>query len=236
MGMLVAFKGTLIDRGRGTGAKRIMDAHPKRGEFIRRLTGWEQVEPGTLTLDHAVPLPLPALRDVSPLGEEPDDLLLNLNASDAQIAKKRGSPIIDPFFKGPISTALINFSDRPRRIDVGDRFFRVAFFKHSDVSAFHTVDESLKRGEYIKSLEAASFADFSPSFLNIPTFDDDYYRKKFWAIVFIGITKNLKVSIPLFIIASLVLWFLVHLGFDTFLGEKLTWLGGLWKKIKDVSP
>ncbi len=92
MGMLVAFKGTLIDRGRGTGAKRIMDAHPKRGEFIQRLTGWEQVEPGTLTLDHAVPLPLPALRDVSPLGEEPDDLLLNLNASDAQIAKKRGSP------------------------------------------------------------------------------------------------------------------------------------------------
>ena len=90
--MLVAFKGTLIDRGSGTGAKRIMDAHPERGEFIRRLTGWEQVEPGTLTLDHAVPLPLPALRDVSPLGEEPDDLLLNLKASDAQIAKKRGPP------------------------------------------------------------------------------------------------------------------------------------------------
>jgi hypothetical protein len=46
----VAFRATLIDRGGGTGAKRIMITHPERGEFIRRLTGWEFVEPGTLTL------------------------------------------------------------------------------------------------------------------------------------------------------------------------------------------
>jgi hypothetical protein len=56
----ITFRATLIDRGRGTGAKRIMNAHPERGEFIRRLTGWERVEPGTLTL--------------SPLGEESNDL------------------------------------------------------------------------------------------------------------------------------------------------------------------
>ena len=42
--------------------------------------------------------------------------------------------IIDPFFQGPISTALINFSDRPRRISVGDKFFRIAFFEHDDVT------------------------------------------------------------------------------------------------------
>lgn len=36
--------------------------------------------------------------------------------------------IIDPLFHGPISTALINFSDRPRRIDVGDKFFESHFF------------------------------------------------------------------------------------------------------------
>jgi deoxycytidine triphosphate deaminase len=55
--------------------------------------------------------------------------------------------IIDSFFRGPISTALINFSDRPRRIDVGDRFFRVAFLEHDDVTAHHARDESLERGE-----------------------------------------------------------------------------------------
>jgi hypothetical protein len=90
--MSVIFKGTLIDRGKGTGAKRIMSAHPERGEFIRRLTGWERVEPGTLTLNDAVPLPLPALGNVSPLGEESNDLLLNLSASDARIAGMRGPP------------------------------------------------------------------------------------------------------------------------------------------------
>src|SRR5258707_9683669 len=88
----VVFKGTLIDRGKGTGAKRIMNAHPERGEYIRRLTGWERVEPGTLTLDHATPLPLSALRNLSPLGEEPEGLLLNLSVSDGRIAGMRGPP------------------------------------------------------------------------------------------------------------------------------------------------
>jgi hypothetical protein len=106
---------------------------PKRGEFIRRLTGWEQVEPGTLTLDHAVPLPLPALRDVSPLGEESDDLLLNLNASDAQIATKRGSPK----YYGAVASARsgrrrVVLSQQPRpavghRLEIiGDVFLRTA--------------------------------------------------------------------------------------------------------------
>jgi hypothetical protein len=88
----LVLKGTLIDRGKGTGAKRIMNAHPERGEFIRRFTGWERVEPGTLTLDHAVPLPLPAVSDFFPLGEEPGDLLSNLSAPDARIAGMRGPP------------------------------------------------------------------------------------------------------------------------------------------------
>jgi hypothetical protein len=92
MSAVVIFKGTLIDRGRGRGAKRIMEAHPERGEFIRLLTGWQRVEPGTLTIDNAVPFPLPALKDVSPLGEEPNQLLRNLNAQDARISAMRGPP------------------------------------------------------------------------------------------------------------------------------------------------
>jgi hypothetical protein len=34
--MLVAFTGTLIDRGSGTCANRVMDDRPERGEFIKR--------------------------------------------------------------------------------------------------------------------------------------------------------------------------------------------------------
>jgi deoxycytidine triphosphate deaminase len=59
--------------------------------------------------------------------------------------------IIDPLFEGPISTALINFSDRPRRIDVGDKFFRVAFFEHDDVSEHHLVEENTNRKEYLRT-------------------------------------------------------------------------------------
>lgn len=111
----VQFKATLIDRGRGTGAKRIMEAHPERAEFIRRLTGWERVEAGTLTLDHAVPLPLPALSGASPLGVEPDGLLLNLNASDAKIAELRGPP---KYYGGVASSRIFScrvvLSQQPR--------------------------------------------------------------------------------------------------------------------------
>ena len=102
--------------------------------------------------------------------------------------------IIDPFFRGPISTALINFSDRPRPIHVGDKFFRVVFLEHTDVTAHQPPDESLEHVQYIRDLEAVSYSDFAPSFLNIPTFDDKYYEKKFWTImIFLGIIKTKSV-------------------------------------------
>jgi len=140
--------------------------------------------------------------------------------------------IIDPFFRGPISTALINFSDRPRRIEVGEKFFRIAFFEHDDVTAYHAHDENVVRGEYLKHLENVSFSDFSPSFLNIPTFDDEYYQKKFGSILYFGITKNKWISIPLIIVAVLVFWYLLDLGFGTFLEAKWTWIAEMYKKIK----
>jgi deoxycytidine triphosphate deaminase len=98
--------------------------------------------------------------------------------------------IIDPFFHGPISTALINFSDRPRRIEVGDKFFRVALFEHDDVQSQHLRDENLTRADYTKYLEDVSYAEYSPSFLNIPQYDDDFYAKKFWAIIFRGLLSR----------------------------------------------
>jgi deoxycytidine triphosphate deaminase len=145
--------------------------------------------------------------------------------------------IIDPFFQGPISTALINFSDKPRPIMLGDKFFRVAFFEHSDVSDYHTQDENVEHGTYISDLEKVSFSDFAPSFLNIPSFDDKYYEKKLWSILFNGIRKNPKISIPIFVVMGLVYWYyFFDLGFAAFLGAKLVLIGDWLKKIKDVIP
>jgi deoxycytidine triphosphate deaminase len=133
--------------------------------------------------------------------------------------------IIDPLYRGPVSTALINFSDRPRRIAVGDRFFRVAFFKHDDVTAYHKHDESIDRPTYLKNLEQTSYSDFSPSFLNIPAFDDEYYTKKFWSVMFYGFIRNKSVWIPVTLLLGITFWYLFHLGLGDFLGEKTIWIG-----------
>lgn len=140
--------------------------------------------------------------------------------------------IIDPFFPGPISTALINFSDRARRIDLGDKFFRIAFLDHADVTAYHNPDENTERASYVRQLQEASYADFSPSFLNIPSFDDDYYTKKFWSVLWRGITNNKTVSIPLLIFIFVVGWFLVHLGFIDFLADRWIKVGEIVKRYK----
>lgn len=128
--------------------------------------------------------------------------------------------IVDPMFKGPISTALINFSDRPRRIDLGDKFFRVVFFEHNDVSKFHYRDENTVRAEYIKDIEKSSYADFSKNFLNVPEFNDKFYYDKFYNILFHGIFSQKKVFIPLFIVLFVFVWFLIDLGLMSFFKEK----------------
>ena len=59
--------------------------------------------------------------------------------------------IIDPLFSGPISTALLNFSDRPVEIHVGQKFFRVLFLEHDDVADFSPEkDESVEHQEYVR--------------------------------------------------------------------------------------
>ena len=56
--------------------------------------------------------------------------------------------IIDPFFKGPISTALINFSDRPREIRVGDKFFRVQLGPFADIKEAEAMRSRLVNDGY----------------------------------------------------------------------------------------
>ncbi len=137
--------------------------------------------------------------------------------------------IIDPMFTGPISTALINFSDRPRQIRIGSKFFRLIFSEHENVSDFHIEDESINFGDYIRELKEKSYADFAPSFLNIPSFDDKYYTDKFWSIIWYGIWNNKSISLPLIVFFIILLWFQVEQGFLIFLTNKFSALGDLKK-------
>ncbi len=140
--------------------------------------------------------------------------------------------IIDPVFKGPISTALINFSDIPRRVEVGQKFFRIAFFEHEDVSNYHQKDENTDSENYLKHLIDVSYSEFSPSFLNIPNFDDEYYYHRFWKILRKGIFEKKLISAPLTLFTILLLWFLVDQGFDDFVIQKWILAGDIISKFK----
>ena len=86
---VVTFQGTLIDRSKGKpglrapSSKDLMKKVPAWPDFIRSITRWDRVEPGTLTLDHVQPLPGPALGSVESLGVEPHDIF---NEYDAKYA------------------------------------------------------------------------------------------------------------------------------------------------------
>jgi hypothetical protein len=137
--------------------------------------------------------------------------------------------IIDPLFCGPISTALINFSDRPRRIQIGDKFFRLLFFEHDGILDFHSEEESINRDIYLKELRTKSYADFAPSFLNIPSFDDKYYADKFWSIIWDGIWAKKTLSFVIFAGLIIFIWFQVSLRLDKFLAGKFDLIWSLFK-------
>ena len=85
--------------------------------------------------------------------------------------------IVDPFFNGPISTVLLNFSRRSVEIERGDKFFRILFFEHDDVTDTHDDDESVLREKYRKDITSWALNDYSQSFLDIPVFDNEFYAK-----------------------------------------------------------
>jgi deoxycytidine triphosphate deaminase len=114
--------------------------------------------------------------------------------------------VIDPFFKGPISTALINFSDVPRELKVGTPFFRVVFLGHDDVTEFHRREESRDKKQYLEHLERQSLAaDFPQNFLNIPNFDEEHYAGVFSKMLWAWIKNYKKTSfiVGLFLAALL---------------------------------
>ena len=143
--------------------------------------------------------------------------------------------IIDPHFQGPISTALINFSDVRREIRVGEAFFRVVFIEHEDVSVHRPErSESRQRDEYLRHLEQTSLEnDFPQNFLAVPKLTDEYYGDVFGRMVWGWLKRNWKKSVAISVVVVVFLWFQFHLGMWDFMTEKFQWL----KKLKtDSSP
>lgn len=81
--------------------------------------------------------------------------------------------IVDPGYKGPLSTAVINFSGQTFSINKGDNFFRTAFFEHQIESEDKT---EVSTYEYETQVEKDS-NQFSESFLTIDTLATDIAPK-----------------------------------------------------------
>lgn len=121
--------------------------------------------------------------------------------------------IIDPFYNGPIGTALINFSDTARPIKVGEKFLRIAFFEHDDVTEFKPkVDESRTREQYVDDLRNVCHSEFTQSFLNMPDYDKFLQEEVLKALIK-GIMKRKKtigavvaglIAIPAMLYAAMV--------------------------------
>jgi len=136
--------------------------------------------------------------------------------------------IIDPLFSGPISTALLNFSDRPVEIFVGQKFFRVLFLEHDDVAAFSPANsESVEQQIYIRELEKKAYSEFPKTYLNVPSSDDEFYYRNFWNMLRAGLTYGWGGKIVSGFIV-LLLWYLIsNTGFVSFFGEKIEWVVSL---------
>jgi deoxycytidine triphosphate deaminase len=133
--------------------------------------------------------------------------------------------IIDPFFNGPISTTLINFSEKAVPIKIGMAFFRVLFFLHSDTKEFHTSNESKQRENYVEELTVSAYRDFPKSFLNIPDLDNKFYadtaKKLVWGVT----VKYWYFSLPVWLfVASLVWYMFSNENYQKFLCAWLKWM------------
>ncbi|MGZ7132727.1 MAG: dCTP deaminase domain-containing protein [Halobacteriota archaeon] len=81
--------------------------------------------------------------------------------------------VVDPGWKGPIATALVNFSTEPFTVNRGDPFLRLVILDHKDTGApdiVHTAD----RYAMIAAQSSRAFAD---SFLSIDSVAGEVTKK-----------------------------------------------------------
>lgn len=91
--------------------------------------------------------------------------------------------VIDPTYNGPISTVIINFSEKTRDLVIGERFFRVTFMEHGLVDK--TLDAQ-DRKKYITKLVDDS-RQFPSTFLDLDGINDTVEK---------SVTDQVNAAIP----------------------------------------
>lgn len=101
--------------------------------------------------------------------------------------------IIDPNWHGPIGTVLVNFSRSRKRLQAGDKFFRLIFFEHemADNVPFkrnETVEIDgryleKQRNEYVNNIKSDVINKFPSSFLNAKDIFSEGIRQNYLSII-----------------------------------------------------
>ena len=107
--------------------------------------------------------------------------------------------IIDPGYKGLISTAFVNFGKKPVRLDVGDAFLRATFhiLSESAPQKINIVDDE----DYIHEVKSNAKDNFGETFLNIKSTLRRHQREAlvsnlpFYTLVFTGLSFFLALII-----------------------------------------
>ncbi len=133
--------------------------------------------------------------------------------------------IVDPFFNGPISTTLINFSEREVPIHLGMPFFRVVFMEHDDVSEHHKVNEDKSYRVYREEIEVDAYRDFPQNFMNLPKFDNQFYARTALKMIKGLSWKYWYFSIPFWLfVLSLLGYIFSNEQYIEYLSSGLKWL------------
>jgi len=100
--------------------------------------------------------------------------------------------LVDPGYKGPIGTVVINFSNNKVSLAEGDKFFRVVFFEHDEITGNQRVDfDEKSKTQYIRARHAEIERDYSSTFLGETRFLESlsdkllekfmmHFLKKYW--------------------------------------------------------
>jgi deoxycytidine triphosphate deaminase len=144
--------------------------------------------------------------------------------------------VIDPHYKGPISTILLNFSKEKIEVHKGEKFFRIMFFEHDDVSDWKPKkDESMAVDPYRKELAHIALNHYSPNFLDIPEFDRGFYVRTATKML-LGLVRThwiISFFVTVFFLAPLIYVYTLP-DYWVWFDSCKEWFFGAWKWISTI--
>jgi hypothetical protein len=97
--------------------------------------------------------------------------------------------VIDPGYDGHLGATLVNFSNKPRKISVEQRLFRILFIDHAPISDRNFRPVRVEKSDYVSDSLSKGRTEFSDTFLDVKGFLG-LAREHAWSVVGAAIFTN----------------------------------------------